>query len=337
MTELSNFAPVLVHTGQHYDAAMSDIFFEQLGLPEPDHYLGVGSGTHAEQTARIMIAFEQVCREQSPDLVLLVGDVNSTLACSLVASKLLIPVAHVEAGLRSGDRTMPEEINRILTDAVSDYLFVHSVEAIDNLLSEGVTSEKIYNVGNVMIDSLVIHLDRAEQAYERRYAADYARGKYGIITLHRPSNVDDPVRIAAFMKVFSQLSERLPLVFPIHPRLRKMITNQSSKPTPRLHFMNPLGYLDFVGLLKNARLVITDSGGLQEETTYLNIPCVTARDNTERPITVEMGSNLLAGSDPEKVLSASLQQLHSPKTAQQVPLWDGKASDRIAAVLSKRN
>jgi len=323
------FEPVLVHTGQHYDARMSRVFFEDLGMPQPDVYLGVGSGSHAEQTARVMVEFEKICLDRRPDWVLVVGDVNSTIACALVASKLGIRVAHVEAGLRSWDRGMPEEINRVLTDAISDSLFVHSPEAVGNLVREGVPEERIHSVGNVMIDSLVTHLERAEEVYRSELAARFPDRGYGLVTLHRPSNVDDAEKLGGFVSVLERLASELPLVFPIHPRTRSRLSQDGGRPLRGLELVEPMGYLEFLGVMNHARLVVTDSGGIQEETSFLDVPCVTARDNTERPITVDLGSNVLAGSDPEAVYRAALGQLESPKRAREIPLWDGRAAERI--------
>jgi UDP-N-acetylglucosamine 2-epimerase (non-hydrolysing) len=334
MIERAGFEPVLVHTGQHYDARMSKVFFGDLGMSEPDVYLGVGSASHAEQTARVMVEFEKICLERRPDWVLVVGDVNSTIACALVASKLGIRVAHVEAGLRSWDRSMPEEINRILTDAISDLLFVHSPEAVDNLRREGVAEERIHLVGNVMIDSLVNHLEAAEKVYRSELAGRFPDREYGLVTLHRPSNVDDSVKLNLFLAALERLSLELPLIFPIHPRTRARLADNGGSPLKRLELVEPMGYLEFLGVMKHARLVVTDSGGVQEETSFLNVPCVTARDNTERPITVELGSNVLAGSDPEAVYRAALEQLKSPRRAREIPLWDGRAAERVVGVLA---
>jgi len=359
MLERSGFEPHLVHTGQHYDEKMSKVFFEDLQMPEPDSHLGVGSGSHAEQTARVMVEFEKVCLTQKPDLVLVVGDVNSTLACSIVASKLSVKVAHVEAGLRSWDRQMPEEINRVLTDQISDFLFTHSPEAEANLLSEGISRERIHFVGNTMIDSLVRHLDKAEAVYEAAFSACFRHKEYGLITLHRPSNVDRDRELAALMKMLEKLSQEIPLLFPVHPRtLAKLESVNYENETLKLEnkefspevglvkttfsdapeglvFCPPLSYLQFLGLMKHARLVITDSGGVQEETSYLGVPCITARSNTERPITLERGTNILAGEDPSIVYDFGLQQLKAPKQGKEMPLWDGNAATRILSVLTE--
>jgi UDP-N-acetylglucosamine 2-epimerase (non-hydrolysing) len=333
MSRHPDLDPVLVHTGQHYDAGMSDVFFRDLDIPEPDLHLGVGSGTHAEQTAKIMVAFEEAVRKNRPDLVLVVGDVNSTLACSVVAAKELIPVAHVEAGLRSFDRTMPEEINRIVTDALSSYLFTTSPEAETNLLREGIPREKIHFVGNVMIDSLERSAERAETSDIRRRLG--VNGEYALLTLHRPSNVDEAEPLRRIFDGLQQLARRIPILFPIHPRTVRMLEEYGvSTRIPGLRTMEPLGYLDFLHLEKHARLVLTDSGGIQEETTVLGVPCLTLRNNTERPITLTEGTNTLVGNDPERLVSKAAEILgHPPPSPRRPRLWDGKASQRIIDVL----
>lgn len=327
------FAPMIVHTGQHYDAAMSDAFFEDLGMPRPDIHLGVGSGSHALQTARIMTEFEPVVIREAPNWVVVVGDVNSTIACALVCSKLGIKVAHVEAGLRSGDRTMPEEINRILTDAISDLLLTTSLDADANLANEGIPAEKIRFVGNVMIDSLLGHLKLAEQSDVRERIGVEAN-KYAVLTLHRPSNVDDKAVFSGILDALLAISERLPIVFPVHPRTRARIEEFRFAETihrSNIKLVEPLGYIDFLRLYSGARLVLTDSGGLQEETTVLGIPCLTLRHNTERPITIEMGTNRLVGTDPAKMTQAAFDALaHQQHAEPQIPpLWDGHAASRI--------
>lgn len=336
----SDFAPMIVHTGQHYDASMSDAFFDDLGLPQPDIHLGVGSASHAVQTAKIMTAFEPVVLKEKPDWVLVVGDVNSTIACALVCAKLGVKVAHVEAGLRSRDRTMPEEINRILTDAISDLLFTTSQDADENLKAEGVAAEKIRFVGNVMIDSLRAHLKIAEGSTVRRdLGAD--EKDYAVLTLHRPSNVDDEKTFVGILDAVVSISEKLPIIFPVHPRTRAQIEefgfgNRIAASDIRL--IEPLGYVDFLRLYSGARLVLTDSGGLQEETTVLGIPCLTLRHNTERPITIEMGTNVLVGTDPEKIIAAAFDGLAGKDKrsgANIPPLWDGKAAGRICDELGK--
>lgn len=333
-----DFLPLLVHTGQHYDAAMSDAFFTDLGMPRPDVFLGVGSGSHAGQTARVMIEFEPILLEEKPDWVLVVGDVNSTLACALVCSKLGVKVAHVEAGLRSRDRRMPEEINRILTDQISDLLLTPSPEAEENLRFEGVAPEKIKFVGNVMIDSLLENLRRAEES-KIRESLNLAEKDYAVLTLHRPSNVDEPLTFERILQALEEISRRLPVIFPVHPRTKNRIAEFGFAPrieqNSNLRLIEPLGYLDFLRLYSGARLVLTDSGGLQEETTALKIPCLTLRENTERPITVEMGTNRVVGTETEKILKAAnkIFEQFSAEKATIPPLWDGKTAARICDAL----
>jgi UDP-N-acetylglucosamine 2-epimerase (non-hydrolysing) len=325
----------LVHTGQHYDEAMSESFFRELGIAKPDVNLGVGSGSHAAMTAEVLRQIEPILIEQKPDALVVVGDVNSTLAAALAASKLGVRIAHVEAGLRSGDRTMPEEINRVLTDAISDWLFVTEPAGRENLLREGVAAERIHLVGNVMIDTLVANLARArEQGTLARLGL--RAGEYAALTLHRPSNVDDPAKLAALFAVLEELERELPVVFPVHPRTRAAIAQKLGGRAPRLRTTEPLGYLDFLALMADARFVLTDSGGVQEETTALGVPCLTLRDNTERPITVSEGTNTLAGTDPAAI-RAEIQKLLAGETKRgRVPsLWDGHAATRIAAVLAR--
>lgn len=331
----------LVHTGQHYDERMSLTFFRELGLPRPDIDLGVGSGSHAEQTGRIMIEFERVCRDERPDLVIVVGDVNSTLACAITAKKLGIRVAHVEAGLRSGDMSMPEEINRLCTDALCDYLFTTDAGADANLRREGVAEYRIHRVGNVMIDTLLKH---------RALAADrpllqswgVTPQRYALLTLHRPSNVDEPEVLAGIIAALECIAEDLPIVFPLHPRTRGCAEQfglsrrfSAGLPVRGLWVTEPLGYLDFLHLTMHARLVLTDSGGLQEETTVLGVPCVTLRHNTERPITCTEGTNRLAGTEPEAIVAACRDALATPVSGRIPELWDGQAGERIAAVLAR--
>ncbi len=333
-----SFDWVLVHTGQHYDENMSRVFFEDLELPEPDIHLGVGSGSHAEQTARIMIAFESVVAQERPDLIVVVGDVNSTLACSLVGAKVLVPVAHVEAGLRSFDLAMPEEINRMVTDVLSRYCFTTSPEAETNLLREGVKSDRIFFVGNIMIDSLLFYLEKAERSRVLD-TLGAVPGEYVLVTLHRPSNVDESGVFAGIMEALAGLARRLPVIFPVHPRTRKTIESaRGAIDIPEgLKLIEPLGYLDFVKAMRHARIVVTDSGGIQEETTVLGIPCITVRENTERPITVEIGTNVLVGSDPGRIRDEAARILAGPARVHRVPpLWDGKTAQRIADVLEKR-
>jgi UDP-N-acetylglucosamine 2-epimerase (non-hydrolysing) len=327
----------LVHTGQHYDAKMSDLFFEQLHIPRPDVDLGVGSGSHAVQTAEVMKRIEPVIAAQKPDVLMVVGDVNSTIAAALTAVKMGVPVAHVEAGLRSYDRTMPEEINRVLTDSISRWLFVSERSGIPNLRREGVPDENIFFVGNVMIDTLMATRGRFEQSRILR-EMDLDPRSYAVVTLHRPSNVDDPRVLAGLMGVIEQLQRDLPVVFPIHPRTRKALGDGAAGALPNLRLVEPMGYLDFMKLVASARLVLTDSGGIQEETTVLGVPCLTLRNNTERPATVEQGTNVLIGQDPAKILPAARKVLSSPApSAGRVPeLWDGKAATRILDVLAAR-
>jgi len=336
---LETFLPLVVHTGQHYDAAMSDSFFRDLDLPQPDTHLGVGSGSHAAQTAAVMERFEPVVLHEKPDWVLVVGDVNSTIACALVCVKLGIKVAHVEAGLRSRDRTMPEEINRLLTDQIADLLFTPSRDADENLIAEGIPKERICFVGNVMIDSLQRNLAvaRALPTHEQ-LGID---GDYALLTLHRPSNVDMRDSFDRILTALEVIAEKLPIVFPVHPRTRKTITelglSERVDAIKNLRMTEPLGYLDFLNLSSRARLVLTDSGGIQEETTALGIPCLTLRENTERPITVEMGTNVIVGTDTRKIIAAAKASLNSSakKPLEQPPLWDGHTSERILDALEQ--
>jgi len=340
--------PVLVDTGQHYDSAMAAAFFSDLEIPKPQHSLRVGSGSHAEQTANIMQRFEPTLLEEQPHVVLVVGDVNSTLACALVAAKLGIPIAHVEAGLRSFDRSMPEEINRILTDALSDFLFTTEQSANDNLAREGVASDKVHFVGNVMIDSLRWVQPSLQRSPILDQLGATAEG-YALVTLHRPANVDDPRRLGDLINMLSQLSCDLPVLFPAHPRtLARLarvdttarVTALSLTGTPprlqrgQISLTEPLGYIDFLRLTSAARLVLTDSGGVQEETTCLNVPCLSLRANTERPITAELGTTVVAGTDPARILTLARATLNGDrKTATLPPLWDGHAAERIVRVL----
>lgn len=322
---------ILLHTGQHYDENMSRIFFDELGLPTPDANLEVGSGSHAKQTAEIMIRIEQYLLEQHPDLVIVYGDINSTVAATLTCTKIGIPVAHVEAGLRSFDRTMPEEINRLVTDQIANYLFTPSPDGDEHLLNEGIAQEKIFLVGNVMIDTLVRLLPKAKERNVR--ATLQLPEQYGLITLHRPSNVDDPDSLVDIMTTLNQIGDDLALVFPIHPRTRKRLADMDVK-TPNIQFLEPQGYLDFVALQSDATVVITDSGGIQEETTYMGVPCLTVRENTERPITITVGTNTLIGKDMDK-LKQSVQAILTGqyKSGKNPELWDGQASNRIADII----
>ena len=349
------FDVLLIHTGQHYDAAMSKIFFDDLQLPQPDIYLGIGSGTHAEQTGRIMIDLEKIFQSQKPDLVMVVGDVNSTVAAALAAAKLCIPVAHIEAGLRSRDKTMPEEINRMVTDSISDHLFTTCLEANENLLQEGHAADHIYFVGNVMIDTLL----RLRNTFESSdilsrlgLHADGETAEYALVTLHRPSNVDDRRNLRSIMGALQEISRKLPVVFPIHPRTKKMLvqyelmqsltfldaaapaTPKRPAPTNAIFAINPLGYIDFMKLVCSAKLVLTDSGGIQEETTVLKIPCLTLRDNTERAITVREGTNILVGNRQEMITEKAFTQLATNYQELQAPqFWDGDAAERIVQAL----
>ncbi|HET6999026.1 MAG TPA: UDP-N-acetylglucosamine 2-epimerase (non-hydrolyzing) [Solirubrobacterales bacterium] len=333
-TRLPEGRHAIVHTGQHYDRLMSEVFLEELGVPAPDHMLKVGSGSHAEMTARTMERLEPVLLEERPDLVIVPGDVNSTLAAVLTAVKLGIPVAHIESGLRSFDMTMPEEVNRIVADRFSELLFIHSDEAIDNLRAEGIPDERMYMVGNTMIDTLV--------ALEGRIRAAGAAGRlgvepgaYALVTLHRPALVDGPL-LPQTVQQLAALAREMPVVFPVHPRTRKMMESVEAE-HPGLLLIEPLGYIDFLSLLADAGAVLTDSGGIQEETTYLGIPCFTLRDNTERPVTIRAGTNTLLGLDPAAIagIPAALAAGHGPPP-ESPPLWDGKAAERIADVVAAR-
>ena len=330
----------LVHTGQHYDANMSEVFLEQLGIPAPDVNLAVGSGTHARQTAEIMTRFEPVLVDRKPDLVLVYGDVNSTVATALVCAKLGVRVGHVEAGLRSFDRTMPEEINRLLTDQLANLLFTPSEDGDVNLQKEGIAAERIFRVGNVMIDSLVKLLPAAlrqnQNGLPESFAARSAE-RYALVTLHRPANVDDGVSLKRILQSLLEVSQDLAVVFPAHPRTRKRIADFGLR-ADQLQILDPLPYLEFLGMQSRATVVITDSGGIQEETTYLGIPCLTLRENTERPVTVSLGTNVLVGRDPDKLRSEISRVLAGEaKKGTIPPLWDGHAGERIAAVLSASN
>jgi UDP-N-acetylglucosamine 2-epimerase (non-hydrolysing) len=326
----------LVHTGQHYDAAMSEIFFGQLGLPRPDVDLGVGSDSHARQTAAIMTAFEPVVLDWRPDMVVVVGDVNSTIACALVASKLGVQVAHVEAGLRSFDRQMPEEVNRILTDQLSDLLFVTEQSGIDNLRREGISDDKVFLVGNVMIDTLLAHREAAI-ALDVPGRLELQAQRYGVLTLHRPSNVDNMGRLEALFGAIGRIASDVPLVFPVHPRTRPALARSSAiqrlVDDGRVRLLDPLGYLEFLGLMAGARVVLTDSGGIQEETTVLGIPCLTLRTTTERPVTTTHGTNRLVGTEPGDIV-AGWQAVKASTRAARIPeYWDGQAARRIVEIV----
>lgn len=329
----------LIHTGQHYDYAMNQAFFEDLEIPDADVSLGIGSGTHATQTAAIMVAFETWCMKEKPDLVLVVGDVNSTLACALTARKLQIPVAHVEAGLRSGDMSMPEEVNRRATDPISNFLFASEPSGVENLRREGLDAAAIHLVGNVMIDTLFRHRETASalRVCER---LGLSRLGYGVVTMHRPSNTDDPKTLGYLLNTLIGISERLPLVFPMHPRTRAATDKAGLGPMleePRakdLRIVDPMRYLEFIGLIQDARLVLTDSGGLQEETTALGIPCLTMRENTERPITCELGTNTLIGHEIDRLYAHAIAAIEQPRpVAPEIDTWDGHAAERIVDVL----
>ncbi len=325
---------VLVHTGQHYDPLMSDVIFADLGLRIPDHHLGIGSGSHAVQTARIMEAFEPVLLAEQPDVVVVVGDVNSTLACALVAAKLGVKVAHVEAGLRSRDWTMPEEVNRVVTDRVSDFLFAPSADAVDNLRQEGYPDDRIHLVGNVMVDTLLKHVALARTRPILGDLGLVSKG-YGLVTLHRPSNVDDPLMLSSLLAALGEISQHIPLLYPAHPRTRGALATLPIP--PGLTVSSPFGYLDFLALQAHALLVLTDSGGIQEETTALGVPCLTLRETTERPITITEGTNVLVGRRKARIVKAALACLRT-KTQQRTPaLWDGNAAPRIVRTLSSDN
>lgn len=330
--------PILVHTGQHYDYQMSQVFFQELEIPAPDVYLNVGSGTHGEQTGKVLIEFEKTLLRESPDLVIVVGDVNSTLAAALAAVKLHIPVAHVEAGLRSFDRAMPEEINRLLTDAVSDYLFTPSPDADENLKKEGVPTEKIFMVGDVMIDSLIANQAKAAKS-EILSRLGLNNEKYALLTLHRPSNVDQRESLVNITNALKEISVMVRIVFSLHPRTRKNLTEFGLTDllnNPRILCTEPLGYLDFLKLEMSATLVLTDSGSLQQETTYLQIPCLTLRENTERPITITQGTNILVGNDPERIITETRHILKGRGKKGACPeLWDGNAAEKILTNLVK--
>ena len=327
---------ILLHTGQHYDDNMSKVFFDDLGMPKPDIYMGIGSGSHAYQTGTVMIEFEKICQEKDPSMVVVVGDVNSTVACTIVCAKMGIPCAHVEAGLRSFDRDMPEEINRILTDSVADLLLTPSPDGDEHLRAEGIAEERIIRVGNVMIDSLYNNLARAESSSIQDDLG--LEDDYSILTLHRPSNVDDEGIFAGIISALEVIGKEIQIVFPMHPRTEKMAKQFSLyeriASIPKIKITGPVGYLDFVALMSNSKLVLTDSGGLQEETTALGIPCITLRENTERPITVTEGTNTIVGCDPELIKSTALDALTTGGKSGRIPeMWDGKTAHRIADVL----
>ena len=331
----SRFEAILVHTGQHYDEAMSESFFRDLDIPEPDVNLGIGSGSHAEQTGRVLIEMEKLLLREAPDALVVVGDVNSTLAASLAAVKLQIPIAHVEAGLRSGDRTMPEEINRILTDSISSWLFTTEPDGDDNLQREGIDPTRIHRVGNVMIDTLLRNLEKSREL-KTLDDLDLEPQGYALLTLHRPSNVDDTETLQSLFKALEEIHRDLPIIFPVPPRTAAAIEAGLGGSKPNLRMTGPLGYLDFLQLMANAKLVLTDSGGIQEESTALGVNCLTLRENTERPITVSEGTNSIVGRDPAVILSETQKVLRGGGKSGRVPeLWDGQTSGRIVDILER--
>ncbi|MQA38017.1 non-hydrolyzing UDP-N-acetylglucosamine 2-epimerase [Rugamonas aquatica] len=332
----------IIHTGQHYDRDMNDVFFEELGIPAPDVFMAAGGGSHAQQTAKIMLAFEELCLAQRPDAVLVVGDVNSTLACSIVAKKLNIPVAHVEAGLRSGDMSMPEEINRLVTDSISDWFFVTEPSAVTHLQREGKAASAIHYVGHVMVDNVLYQAEKLRHAESGSYdtnafktAHSGAGQRYGVVTLHRPSNVDDQPMMMQLAQALRTIAVDLPLIFPVHPRTRANLEKFGIDLGERITLVGPQGYMAFLNLWKDAALVLTDSGGLQEETTALGVPCLTLRENTERPVTVDEGSNVLTGTDPDTIIAEARKILRGEgKQGRRPHLWDGRAAERIVAILA---
>ncbi len=333
----------IIHTGQHYDREMNDVFFEELGIPQPDVFMGAGGGSHAQQTARIMVGFEELCLAERPDAVLVVGDVNSTLACSIVAKKQGIPVAHVEAGLRSGDMTMPEEINRLVTDSITDWFFVTEPAALEHLRREGKAKSAVHYVGHVMVDNVLFQADKLARADTSgletaplKAAALENGGRYGVVTLHRPSNVDHPDTFARIAGALREISNELPLIFPVHPRTRANLEKFGIDLGPNVTLAGPQAYMAFLNLWKDAAVVLTDSGGLQEETTALGVPCVTIRENTERPVTVDEGSNVLVGTDPVRIVEEARRVLRGEgKQGRRPHLWDGQAAERIVAILAR--
>ena len=329
----------IIHTGQHYDREMNEVFFEQLGIPEPDVFMAAGGGSHAQQTAKIMLAFEELCQSERPDAVLVVGDVNSTLACSIVAKKLNIPVAHVEAGLRSGDMTMPEEINRLVTDSISDWFFVTEPSAVSHLQREGKSESAIHYVGHVMVDNVLFQAAKLKDVDASAFEVSAqlpADRRYGVVTLHRPSNVDSAAMMMRIGGALREIAEELPLIFPVHPRTRGNLEKFGIDLGPNVKLVGPQAYMAFLGLWKDAAVVLTDSGGLQEETTALGVPCITIRENTERPVTVDEGSNVLAGTDPVRIVAEARKVLRGEgKQGRRPHLWDGKAAERIVDVLTR--
>lgn len=331
----------IIHTGQHYDREMNDVFFEELGIPQPDVFMAAGGGSHAQQTAKIMLGFEELCQNERPAAVLVVGDVNSTLACSIVAKKLNIPVAHVEAGLRSGDMAMPEEINRLVTDSISDWFFVTEPSAVEHLRREGKPEAAIHYVGHVMVDNVLYQADKLSHADTTAFETSAWKARqegrrYGVVTLHRPSNVDDPETFTRIAGALKEIAADLPLIFPVHPRTRANIEKFGIDLGPNITLAGPQAYMAFLNLWKDAAVVLTDSGGLQEETTALGVPCITVRENTERPVTVDEGSNVLAGTDPAAILLETRKVLRGEgKLGRRPHLWDGRAAERIVGILAR--
>lgn len=331
----------IIHTGQHYDREMNEVFFEELGIPEPDVFMAAGGGSHAQQTAKIMVAFEEYCQAHRPDVVLVVGDVNSTLACSIVAKKLCIPVAHIEAGLRSGDMSMPEEINRLVTDSISDWFFVTEPSAVDHLKREGKRDETIFHVGHVMVDNVLYQAEKLELSDTSVFETEVfkkqaisAAGRYGVVTLHRPSNVDDAAMMNQIAGALKEIAVDLPLIFPVHPRTRNNLGKFGIDLGENVTLVGPQAYMPFLNLWKDAAVILTDSGGLQEETTALGVPCITIRENTERPVTVDEGSNVLVGTDPDRIITEARKVLRGEgKRGRRPHLWDGKAAERIVEIL----
>jgi len=325
----------LVHTGQHYDNNMSQVFFDELNLPKPDIFLGVGSGSHGYQTGEILFQFEKICIQKNPKLIIVAGDINSTLACALAASKLNIPIAHIEAGLRSFDNTMPEEINRILTDKLSDMLFVTEKSGVKNLKSEGINNDRIHLVGNCMIDSIKNYLPKAiMKAPWVNY--NLKTNEYCLVTIHRPSNVDSRSQLKSISKLLNKMAEKIKIIFPMHPRTRKSFKNINKKLSDKILIIDPLPYIEFLGLMSNAKLVVTDSGGIQEETTYLGVPCLTIRENTERPITIEIGTNYLVGTKNNSILKIFNQIMKGDIKSGNIPTkWDGKSAERVVKIIKE--
>lgn len=328
----------IIHTGQHYDREMNDVFFEELGIPQPDVFMGAGGGSHAQQTAKIMTAFEELCQANKPDAVLVVGDVNSTLACAIVAKKMNVPVAHVEAGLRSGDMTMPEEINRLVTDSIADWFFVTEPSGVEHLRREGKHDSTIHHVGHVMVDNVLYQASKLAQGDAPFETSNFKRQhkRYGVVTLHRPSNVDSAEMIRRISGALKEIAADLPLLFPVHPRTQANLEKFGIDLGKDITLLGPQGYMSFLNLWKDAVVVLTDSGGLQEETTALGVPCITIRENTERPVTVEEGTNVLAGTDPAQIVDAARKVLRGEgKQGRRPHLWDGLAAERIVEILAK--